>query len=65
MLTLAGKKSGGDLGSFNSGQMVKEFDKVCFAPDVVVGKVYGPVKSEFGYHLIKVTRVPEAKAKSE
>lgn len=48
-------KKGGDLGTFSKRQMVKEFEDVCFADDVVVGKIYGPVKTQFGFHLIKVT----------
>ncbi|MFC1479965.1 peptidylprolyl isomerase [Candidatus Omnitrophota bacterium] len=46
-------KQGGDLGEFTQGQMVPEFDKVVFADEV--GKVHGPVKTDFGYHLIKIT----------
>jgi len=33
--------------------MVKEFDEVCFNEDV--GVVHGPVKTQFGYHLVEVT----------
>ncbi|MDF1878279.1 peptidylprolyl isomerase [Sulfurimonas sp. SAG-AH-194-C20] len=44
---------GGDLGKFSPGQMVPEFDKVVFNGDV--GVVYGPVKTQFGYHLLEVT----------
>ena len=44
---------GGDLGTFNPGQMVKEFDTVVFNEEV--GKVHGPVKTDFGYHLIEIT----------
>lgn len=43
---------GGDLGEFGRGQMVPEFDTAVFAQPV--GKVGDPVKSAFGYHLIKV-----------
>ena len=43
-------KEGGDLGEFSPGQMVKEFDEVVFRDEV--GKVHGPVKTRFGYHLI-------------
>lgn len=47
-------KEGGDLGEFGPGDMVPEFDKVVFkAP---LGVVQGPVKTEFGYHLILVTK---------
>ncbi len=46
-------KSGGDLGEFSPGRMVKEFDQVVFKEEV--GKVHGPVKTDFGYHLIEIT----------
>ena len=46
-------KQGGDLGEFSPGQMVKEFDTVVFSDEV--GKTHGPVQTQFGYHLIKVT----------
>ena len=46
-------KGGGELGSFGPGQMVPEFDKVVFSADV--GTVQGPVKTDFGYHLLEVT----------
>lgn len=45
------KKKGGDLGEFRRGQMVKAFDDVVFKKDLL--KVHGPVKTKFGYHLIK------------
>lgn len=44
---------GGDLGTFGPGQMVPEFDKVVWSAPV--GEVQGPVKTDFGYHLIMVT----------
>ena len=44
-------KRGGDLGEFRRGQMVKQFDDVVFKKDVL--KIHGPVKTKFGYHLIK------------
>jgi len=44
---------GGDLGEFGPGQMVPEFDKVVFGGEV--GKVHGPVKTQFGYHLVQIT----------
>ncbi len=46
-------KQGGDLGSFGPGMMVPEFDKVVF--NEAVGEVHGPVKTQFGYHLLEVT----------
>lgn len=44
-------KSGGDLGEFGKGVMVPEFETAAFGLDV--GQVSGPVKTQFGYHLIK------------
>ncbi|CAD5248180.1 peptidyl-prolyl cis-trans isomerase C (rotamase C) [Alteromonas sp. 38] len=44
-------KRGGDLGEFRRGQMVKAFDDVVFKKELL--KVHGPVKTRFGYHLIK------------
>lgn len=46
-------KKGGELGEFGPGQMVKEFDTVVFSAPV--GVVQGPVKTQFGYHLLEVT----------
>ena len=46
-------KRGGDLGQFGPGQMVKEFDEVVFSAPV--GVVQGPVKTQFGFHLVEVT----------
>jgi peptidyl-prolyl cis-trans isomerase C len=46
-------KQGGDLGEFSPGQMVREFDDVVFSAEI--GKVHGPVKTQFGYHLIEIT----------
>ncbi|MDX1388158.1 MAG: peptidylprolyl isomerase [Acidobacteriota bacterium] len=50
-------KSGGDLGEFGPGQMVREFDDVVFKKEV--GKVHGPVKTQFGFHLIEITNRSE------
>jgi parvulin-like peptidyl-prolyl isomerase len=44
---------GGDLGYFGKGMMVKEFEDACFSGSV--GVVQKPVKSNYGYHIIKVT----------
>lgn len=44
-------KKGGDLGEFKRGQMVKAFDDVVFKKEVL--KVHGPVKTQFGFHLIQ------------
>jgi peptidyl-prolyl cis-trans isomerase C len=46
-------KQGGDLGEFGPGMMVREFDEVVFSADV--NTVQGPVKTQFGYHLLEVT----------
>jgi peptidyl-prolyl cis-trans isomerase C len=46
-------KSGGDLGWFGKGQMVPEFEKAAFEGEK--GKILGPVKIQFGYHLIRVS----------
>jgi len=46
-------QQGGDLGSFGPGQMVKEFDTVVFSAEP--NTVQGPVKTQFGYHLLEVT----------
>ncbi|MDE2314519.1 MAG: peptidyl-prolyl cis-trans isomerase [Elusimicrobia bacterium] len=46
-------RQGGSLGEFGPGMMVPEFDKVVFSAEV--GTVQGPVKTQFGYHLIEVT----------
>ncbi len=46
-------KEGGSLGRFRPGMMVPEFDQVVF--NEAVGVVHGPVKTQFGYHLIEIT----------
>ena len=54
------KELGGDLGFFAKGDMVKEFEEVAFSLEV--GLVSAPVKTEYGYHIIKVEDKTEAKA---
>ena len=55
-------QKGGDLGEFTHGQMVKEFDEVAFK--LPVNKVSDPVKTQFGYHLVMVTKkIPAVEAK--
>jgi peptidyl-prolyl cis-trans isomerase C len=46
------KQNGGDLGMFPKGQMVPEYDAVSFAMEV--GEISKPVKTQFGYHIIKL-----------
>jgi len=49
----ASKAQGGDVGFFGRNRMVKEFEDAAFGAQP--GKLVGPVKSSFGYHLIEVT----------
>ena len=51
--TCPSKSKGGDLGEFKPGQMVREFDTVVFEAPLM--ELQGPVKTQFGYHLILVT----------
>lgn len=53
------KENGGNLGEFTKGQMVPEFDEAVFSMNV--GEITGPVKTQFGYHLIKLNAKNEAK----
>ena len=53
--------SGGDLGSFEQGMMVPEFDEAVFS--MKEGEVSAPVKTEFGLHLIQLVKVMEAAVK--
>lgn len=52
-------KKGGELGTFGRNEMVKEFTDALFATDV--NSVSEPVKTQFGYHIIKVTAKQEGK----
>jgi len=52
--------SGGDLGTFSQGMMVPEFDEAVFS--MKVGEVSQPIKTEFGYHLIKLVGISPKKA---
>ena len=47
------QREGRNLGWFGKGQMVPEFEQACF--NGKTGDVVGPVKTEFGYHIIKIT----------
>lgn len=53
-------QKGGDLGTFGKGQMVPEFEQAAFTAEI--GQVVGPVKTQFGFHLIKVEAKNEAEA---
>lgn len=53
-------KQGGRLGEFSKGQMVPEFETAVFSEETVVGEVVGPIKTDFGYHLLLVTARVEA-----
>ena len=52
-------ENGGELGYFSTGQMVEAFDKAAFA--MKVDEISDPVKTDYGYHIIKVTGKKEAK----
>lgn len=54
---------GGDLGFLSKGNMIPEFEEVVF--NMEVGEVSDVIESEFGYHLIKLTDVREARGKLE
>lgn len=51
-------ENGGELGSFGAGEMVAEFDEAAFGMEV--DEVSEPVKTDYGYHIIKVTGKTDA-----
>ncbi|MCF6462870.1 peptidylprolyl isomerase [Clostridium sp. Cult1] len=51
------KQNGGDLGEFTRGKMVPEFEEAAFAMEE--GEISEPVKTQFGYHLIKLSSKTE------
>ena len=56
----ASASNGGDLGFFGRGAMMEEFEEAAFG--MQVGQVSAPVKTDYGYHIIKVTGRKEAQA---
>lgn len=56
------KDSGGDLGFFSQGRMVKPFDEVVFS--MQPGAVSDPVRTSFGFHIIKLEEIRPARTRS-
>lgn len=52
--TCPSSQNGGNLGDFGHGQMVPEFDRAVFSMNE--GEITGPVKTQFGYHLIRLNK---------
>ena len=57
--TCPSKEAGGSLGEFGRGQMVPEFEEVAF--NMEVGTISEPVKTQFGYHIIKLDKKSQEK----
>ena len=55
--TCPSSANGGSLGEFGRGQMVPEFDEACFSMEP--GELRGPVKTQFGYHVIRLDGVKD------
>ena len=47
---------GGDLGEFGPGVMVRQLDDLIFKDKVALKTVHGPIQTEFGYHLLYITK---------
>ncbi len=58
----SGKTTGGKLPPFSHGQMVPEFEQAAFS--MAPGEIRGPIKTQFGYHIIKVESKTPARMRS-
>ena len=58
----SGKTTGGKLPPFSHGQMVPEFEQAAFS--MAPGEIRGPIKTQFGYHIIKVESKTPARTRS-